>query len=740
MAKRIGRCTNYGLCDKADQRSGIEADEFDFVCPECGKSLRPLQKPPGKGPNWLLLGLIGLLATGAVAGLVAVLWPGDDKAGKPPVPPPPKAEYPSGPEPANPAPAVPNLAPAKCSPQPLLMPGKHTLYQRVLTRPGASLAGQPGAAGRDLLPLERYYVYERHQANGEEWLKVGGSLHCRTDGWLRAASTVPWEQQITVAFDNPAGRERVLLFENEGDLDRIVHAPRPAEEIRPILDAFAAHGRHPKIVAAEPKNFIDVAQRFYLLPILEFRETRNDQGLPLQLLRVHSITKTGDQPPPPGTQKAAVVFVIDSTISMKKYIDRTKQAVMDIIGQLRRSPGGNEIRFGLVAFRSSTQAVPKLDYLAKPFVDLGRLDSPSNGRDFEAGIDRIEEARVSSARFDEDAYAGLKLALEETNWEPFDSRQVVLITDAGALDADDSLSSTRQDAAAIRKLALDRGVYLYAIHLKTPAGQNDHARAEAQYRQLARTRNDLVPEPLYYPVKDTDDITDFGKKIECVAHSITHNIRSLGEPGGENKDEVERYCPLEDEVLRRMRRDADILGHALRLEYLGRTEEGKGAPPDFEGWISDRDIENPIRPNVEVRLLLSKNELSDLAERVREILDAARAGKSSAAEFYRSLSSLSAAVGRDPNLAKPERNRTIADLGLFGEYLDGLPYKSDVMSLDQETWEGWSASQQEEFIRSIENKLERYRYYDSNNALWQKLFPTDKEGDEVSLIPLDALP
>ena len=51
-----------------------------------------------------------------------------------------------------------DTAPAK----PLLLPGKTTLYQRVLTRPGAMLVAKPGTTGgQPVPPLSIFYVYGR---------------------------------------------------------------------------------------------------------------------------------------------------------------------------------------------------------------------------------------------------------------------------------------------------------------------------------------------------------------------------------------------------------------------------------------------------------------------------------------------------------------------------------------------------------------------------------------------------
>ena len=40
MAKKYGRCANYGECTLADSHNTIESTEENFVCTECGKPLR----------------------------------------------------------------------------------------------------------------------------------------------------------------------------------------------------------------------------------------------------------------------------------------------------------------------------------------------------------------------------------------------------------------------------------------------------------------------------------------------------------------------------------------------------------------------------------------------------------------------------------------------------------------------------------------------------------------------------
>jgi phosphate transport system substrate-binding protein len=65
-----GKCTNFGLCPKADGREWIEAALEDFVCPECGRPLEKAGKPAGGGSSKTLViaGAAGVIL--AAAGVI----------------------------------------------------------------------------------------------------------------------------------------------------------------------------------------------------------------------------------------------------------------------------------------------------------------------------------------------------------------------------------------------------------------------------------------------------------------------------------------------------------------------------------------------------------------------------------------------------------------------------------------------------------------------------------------------
>jgi hypothetical protein len=217
---------------------------------------------------------------------------------------------------------------------------------------------------------------------------------------------------------------------------------------------------------------------------------------------------------------ASVVFVIDSTISMGPYIDRTKEAIDKIYKRIEKEHLQDQVKFGLVAFRSSVKAVPGLEYDSKMYVDPNTV---KDGKDFLAKVHDLKQATVSSSKVDEDAYGGVMTALDKVDWTQFGARYVVLITDAGALDGTDKLSSTHLDAAQVRQEAAYRGVALYALHLKTSDGKKNHSSAEAQYQEL--TLNPFLHKPLYYPI-DSGDVNSFGSMVDNLANAITGQIKT----------------------------------------------------------------------------------------------------------------------------------------------------------------------------------------------------------------------
>lgn len=627
--------------------------------------------------------------------------------------------------------------------RPLLQKGKKTLYQRVLSTPGCQLAASAGTGGGIVQPtFSRFYVYERTRASGQEWLRVGPDSYGKAIGWLPAGCTVDWKMQLTLAFTNPANRDRLLFFKERSTLESILNAPDPVSLVAPLRTKLKQSGQSPSILAQEPEYFVDLQQQFYLLPVMSGEEVMTEEGFRTRILNVASVSKT-DAPQAMISQSstgsaasqlkefsAAVVFVIDSTVSMDPYIERTREAIRKVYQQIEAENLSKQVKFGLVAFRSSTQAVPGLEYVSKMYADPNKVQ---DGADFLTKVADLKQAKVSSSSFDEDAYAGVMQAVDQVDWSQFGARYVVLITDAGAIDGDSPLSKTGLSAEQVRIEAGRPGVAIYTLHLKTNAGTKNHAKAEAQYQALSTYAG--TNSSLYYPV-NAGDVEAFGHKVDILANAITAQVKAayLGEEAIGSALHAKQ-----DPDQQKLLDDAALIGHAMQLAYLGQ-KTGSQAPPVFQAWISDRDLIKQNLPTTDVRVLLTKSQLSDLSDVLKQILDAANEGLISPTEMFDRLRSVAATMGADPNQLKQNGISRLADLGVLGEYLEDLPYQSEVLNLDEETWKSWDGLAQEKFIRTLGTKLRHYQRYNADVDRWVALAKDSDARDHVYPVPLAMMP
>lgn len=636
--------------------------------------------------------------------------------------------------------------------KPLIQEGKKTLFQRVLTTPGCTLSSSAGGAPGAAQPtFSRFYVYERAQAANAEWLKVGPDSFGKTVGWLPAACTTDWKMQLTLAFTNPANRDRLMFFKDRATLEGILDAPDPVSKVAPLRAKLKQGTLAPGVLAQEPEYFVDLHKQFYLLPVLSGEEVMTEEGFRTRLLNVASVSKADDKSQPAGAVatpdagaakagqlkefSAAVVFVIDSTISMDPYIERTREAIRKVYKQIENENLGNQVKFGLVAFRSNTKAVPGLEYVSKMYADPNKV---TGSEDFLAKVADLKQAKVSSKSFDEDAYAGVMHSIDKVDWSQFGARYVVLITDASALDGDDKLSTTGMSADQVRLEAANPGVAIYTLHLKTPAGIKDHAKAESQYQNLSTYPGTNTS--LYYPV-NAGDVQAFGQKVDALASAITSQVKAayMGEDAIGSALNAKQDVTPKDPAQQKMLDDAALIGHAMQLAYLGEKTNSQ-APPVFQAWITDRDLIKQNIPTTDVRVLLTKSQLSDLSDVMKQILDAANEGLISPTEMFDRLRAVAATMGADPNQLKQNGNAKLAQMGVLGEYLEDLPYQSEVLNLDEETWKSWDGLAQEKFIRNLSTKLRHYQRYNADVDRWVALANDSDARDNVYPVPLEMMP
>jgi serine/threonine-protein kinase PpkA len=639
--------------------------------------------------------------------------------------------------PASPPPAVaaqPVLGDADGGNRPLLMVGKKTLFQRVLSKPGARFASQAGAAadGPSLPAFSVLYVYQRQSLNGSRWLRVGASSDGHSQGWLPLDQLSDWKQSLVLKFTERSGRAPAMFMHDASHLEQLLNNPAAAKTL--LLNAQKSADDTHQVLALEPAASAIPQNQFYLLPIFDSKETFDQNGQPVQMLNVASIdpgntpqkNEAGAQARVSVTQdgfRTGIVLVVDTSVSMQPYIDQVRDVVAELQNQIAKRGELDHVSFGMVGFRNNVSKTPRLEYLSKTLVTLDQ------GRDPQRFLElarQVKATDVSSQSFNEDAFAGVMQAVNGMDWTGYGGRLILLVTDAGSLRKNDLYSSTQMNEAEVRQAALGKQIKIYALHLKTDAGKKNHAFAEQQYRTLTADANPKIGD-LYVGVPG-GDVQKFGQRVSeigSVFADLVHEVRNNQAPSAP-------ALPAAPTVADK----SAAIGYAMRMDFLGH-QSGVRAPQLVSAWTTDRDLTNPALPQFQVCVMLSKFQLNDLQQSLKLIVDAARKTQSSPKDFFQEIASASAYMSRDPSALNKGGN--LAQSGVLGEYLEGLPYRSKSLSMTQDLWLSLSVAEQEDFIDELDSKIRLYETFHNDLANWVR-FGDAEPGDALYRVPLSTLP
>lgn len=618
--------------------------------------------------------------------------------------------------------------PAAAQDRPLPIDGKQTLFQRVLTRPGASLRDAPqGAVVESYPPFQPLYVYAREG----DWLRIGPSASAGPVGWIEAKEAVDWKQNITGAFTNSAGRKPQILFNSRAALEALMNEEDIPARQADLLAQSDAGAIDPAsgAISVEPREFINIRDSLYLMPILSFEETLHPLNYePTLLLELASIPK---QPPAPQAAPlpaesfdAGVVFVLDTTRSMGPYIERTRAAVEAIVAQVEGTDIGDRVQFGVIGFRDNPQSNPDgIGYRTKLLAPLKHRADQAEVVEAIRAAATVAEA--STPGFNEDSLAGVEDAIDTIDWTPegegaFEGRYVILVTDAGPNDPNDPNARSQIGPAELQADAEENGIAILTLHLRTPTGgQSQHDYAEAAYRQLSA----FGGQEYYYPVQDGDEAV-FSTAISRLVAALTDTIRAVvGQPPEVPPEQADA-------------RIAD-LGRAMQLAWLG-GQPGVAPPDILQGWMSDKAVEDPSRLAVEPRLLVTKNELATMADLLAGLQEVGEQNRSAedADAFFGQVQSVIAQMAQNPD--------RLVDASADGpagalEFLEELPYRSQLLSINRETW-GQSAVQRRTILDGMRRKLVQYRKWLLDPEVWTALYDGAPDGEHVFAMPFDILP
>ena len=646
------------------------------------------------------------------------------------------------------------------------------LALRVLTRPGATLyqddKGQTPIKS-NLPTFSSYFVYTRPAGEmrtvGEGFYEVGSDDKGNVVGWLKADDVFEWKQTICLTYAHPEGRKPVLFFEDDEYLADLIKKPSEARQktVSGLYSLIQAAAANPKslpedfpILSIEPNQSIDLTKNFTMLPILDHKAVDIEER-EARLLEVVAISATEKERKPttikdpehlkqaiqprskPGQLQGMrfdVVWVIDTTKSMGPFIDKTRDVVKTISKQIAANPElKDKVNFGVWGYRDSS--TPDLEYVTNNFTPkLLPVD------EFLTAMGNVQETKVDSGSFDEDVFSGVNDAINKTAWRKNAARIIILVGDAPGHTAGNKFNISGMDPETLRTMASEHKIYSFALHLNNMNSKaKKHNRAAAkQFKEL--TKNPGTPAPLYWKIpsnnldlfeKCSNDIAS--AVVEFAVNTLKLDLTTFDpdpepvEPKVEPKGEDLQANPTSADIRQALR--------AASVTWLGGQNK-VDVPRDIEAYVVDKDLLNPARQSLQVRVLLTKAQLDTLATVLKEVVEAGATNQVSGEDFFTSLQAASAVAARNPEKLAQAAN--LGSSGLIPGFLHGLPYKSRLMDMNNEFWASWSPDEQDAFLNNLEAKIKSYQQFHNDSELWIALNEGDDPADYVAPVPLELMP
>ncbi|MEI2772333.1 MAG: hypothetical protein V9G98_16910 [Candidatus Competibacter sp.] len=130
------------------------------------------------------------------------------------------------------------------------------------------------------------YVFDRQEvdytdpANPKGWYQVG-STTSQPLGWMQARDVMEWRQALVVSYTHPGvgeeARKPVLMFNTKQALEAVVGAQDRPEQANKLYEQIKNKQYPDAIISMEPNQFIDIGNKFYILPVLDYKvENRFD--------------------------------------------------------------------------------------------------------------------------------------------------------------------------------------------------------------------------------------------------------------------------------------------------------------------------------------------------------------------------------------------------------------------------------------------------------------------------------
>lgn len=251
---------------------------------------------------------------------------------------------------------------------------------------------------------------------------------------------------------------------------------------------------------------------------------------------------------------------------------------------------------------------------------------------------------------------------------------------------------------------------------------NDHPIAEGQFSTLAKVRGSETIALRPVDIPEQPDYAAFADAVEGISASLVSSLKVTGSGGKGPAD-----APAPDP-------NAVALRQAALVEYLGRAAE---PPKDILIWALDRDLTDPTVRSMEVRVLVTREQLSNLILAVDSVMQAMAKQQQEQIKLFEALQSVASATMKNPD--QIGQAGKLAETGLLPRFIEALPYRSEILSLSEDSFASLTADQRFSLEMSLLSKLQQYRDI-SESDVWFKLNPADSNARMVFPLHLSYLP
>lgn len=638
---------------------------------------------------------------------------------------------------------------------------------RIVTRTATPLFEKPDKSSKiisdNVVAFQPAYVFSRQDldfsqpASPKGWYQVGYVYDSSPIGWMRAADVMEWRQALLVAYSHPGDgakrRPPLLLFETLEDVQNVVLSKNRKQQAKEFYDLIDDHKKPKGVIATEPLEFVDIDTQFYFTPILEWqkessisnshyfrlmnavpgvRAASSGEGTLLDEKKLEQGLKEDGRSI--DELRIDVKFVVDMTGSMQPYIDQVKHSISGFVQTVKQDEKlANLVRFGLVGYRDNHKKLPGLEWTAKNFTpemvnaEQMLVTLENGGQDL--------AANKSSDEWREDVLAGVRLGLQSPWSDQGDQyntkRFIILIGDASGHQANTENSSTNLSADQLRTLADQTDVSVLSVHVKDDYAKRDWGLAEKQFKKLGTNPGSNVNGDLeYFAVnsKNIERLGTFFKKCIDQLESLSKKIASGDDEG------VRKFVQGDQADTDKDKAVVDGLFRSALVEFLGSdTPPGK----DFMSWIHDHDLLEPYIRRIDVRVLVSRQDMDNIFRQVKSVSDALKQGEMMRKDFFYALKMLSAktALGADVQVDK-----TFGEQEYLDRWVSALPYTSELLNLTPRDIIELEPADRDALMARLDAKIDAFREIQKNNDLWKSLDEGTDTLQDVVALPINMLP